>query len=74
MLEEVKAIRLAFESIGNIQESATLAQFGVSSNLDTSSSESESDDGTGEFSNPMHSEVTVSFSRDDILTLLKAGQ
>lgn len=73
VVEEVKAIRLAFESVANIQESATLAQFGITSNSDMSSSESESDeDDAGEIPDLTHTEG--SFSKDDILALLKAGQ
>ena len=71
VLDEMKAIRSAFESIANIQESATLAQFGITCDSDTSSSESESDNNSSE---PAQPEVTVSFPRDDIVSLLKAGQ
>lgn len=43
VLEEVKAIRLVYESVATIQESAALAQFGITYNSSASSSESESD-------------------------------
>lgn len=73
-LEEMRAIRLAFESIANIRESAALAQFGITCDSDSSPSESESDNDTSESSDSAHPKVTVSFSRDDIVTLLKARQ
>lgn len=52
-----------------------MAQFGIVCDSDTSGSESESDD-SSEFSNPAHtqSEVVTSFSKDDILSILKSGQ
>ena len=51
-LEEARAIRSAFESLAHVQESATLAQFGIDISTDSesslSSSEAELDNDAGQ--------------------------
>ena len=73
VLQEVKDIHLAFENVANIQESATLAQFGItlaSDSGESDTSDTEPDD-TGEFADP-HTEHSL--SREEILDILKAAQ
>ena len=74
-LQEIQDIRVAFDSVASIRESATLAQFGItleqeSGESDLGTSESELDD-TAEVSD---SHTECSFSRQEILdTLEKAN-
>ena len=75
-INEVKSIRMAYESIAHIQERAALSQLGIEydPHPDTSSSESEPND-LSDFSEsePSVTDTGTSFSKEQIIDVLKGA-